>query len=341
MKKNLFSVGIITVVGLLVTTGVIFAASRINVTSTLGGVTGDYFDLDGTLTVQSMKVGDQGTGGVTFFNGTIVNQTTTEAGADNPVAFGDNVRIDGTIFRGATEGPGDDYPVKLNDDVRVFGDLTIDSGGTLNLTGVAITGISSDDLSDIATLPMLDEAETITGDWVNIAYPWAASEIADIVRQVNIPLTGMYSDADGTPAAITTVSTPAVAYTANQGLALVYAEDDTTDFGGQFTVPSDYTSGGVIKALVDTSGAIVNDWNLDFKVAISSAAWDTDMDNETPIDVPNNAGTPDVITFTPTDQADLTGGAVVNFSVWPDTNTATGEPNVEIYGVWFEYTAIQ
>lgn len=341
MKKNLFSVGIITIVGLLITTGVIFAASRINVTSALGGTTGDYFDLDGTLTVQSLKVGDQGTGGVTFFNGTIVNQTTTTAGADNPVAFGDNVRVDGTIFRGATEGPGDDYPLKLNDDVRVYGNLTIDSGKTLDVTGVTITGISSDDLSDIATLPMLDVAETITGDWVNTTFPWAASEIADITRQVDIPLAGMYTDADGTPAAITSLTTPSVAYTANQGLALVYAEDDTIDFGGQFTVPSDYTSGGVIKALVDTSGVLVNDWNLDFKVAISSAAWDTDMDDETPVDVPDNAGIPDVITFTPTDQADLTGGAVVNFSIWPDSNTATGEPNVEIYGVWFEYTAIQ
>ncbi|PIY95633.1 MAG: hypothetical protein COY66_06255 [Candidatus Kerfeldbacteria bacterium CG_4_10_14_0_8_um_filter_42_10] len=194
-------------------------------------------------------------------------------------------------------------------------------------------------------MAMLDEAEVITGDWDNSANPWAAAEIADVTRQVNIPLAGLYTDADGTPAAITSATTPNLTYTANQGLALVYSEDDTIDFGGQFTVPADYTSGGVIKAIVDTSGAIVNDWNLDFKVAISpstgTAAWDTDMDDETPVDVPDNAGAPDVITFTPTDQAAITGGANVYFDIFPDSNTATGEPNVEIYSIWFEYTAIQ
>lgn len=302
--------------------------------------------------VPYLKVGSQGVGGVTYFNGTIINET-TNSGANNPVTFGDNVRIDGTIYRGIDEGPGDDSPLKLNDDVRIFGDLTlnggldIDSGETLNVTGVTVTGLtlSSANLSDVDSIAMLSQAETITGNWVNTANPWAASEIADITRQLEIPLAGLYTDADGTPAAITSVSTPNLTYTANQGLALVYSEDDTTDIGGQFTVPSDYTSGGVIKAVVDTSAAIVNDWNLDFKVAISpstgTAAWDTDMDNETPVDIPNTAGTPDVITFTPTDQAALTGGAVVLFDLFPDSNTATGEPDVEIYSIWFEYTAIQ
>ncbi|PIS42695.1 MAG: hypothetical protein COT24_02210 [Candidatus Kerfeldbacteria bacterium CG08_land_8_20_14_0_20_40_16] len=287
------------------------------------------------IAVPYLKVGSQGVGGVTFFNGTIINET-TNSGVDNPVTFGDNVRIDGTIFRGATEGPGDDYPIKLNDDVRIYGDLTLEG---------SVTGLDSSALSDVASVAMLDEAETITGNWDNTTNPWAASEIADITRQVNIPLASLYTDAAGTPTAITSATTPALTYTANQGLAIVYAEDDTADFGGQFIVPSDYTSGGVIKALIDTSGGIVNDWNLDFKVAISSStgtpAWDTDMDDETVVDVPDSAGTPDVVTFTPTDQAALTGGANVYFDLFPDSNTATGEPNLEIYSVWFEYTAIQ
>lgn len=317
MKKIAFLVGI---------------AATVLVTANIAWAIQNYSD---GIAVPYLKVGSQGVGGVTFFNGTIINET-TNSGADNPVTFGDNVRIDGTIFRGATEGPGDDYPIKLNDDVRIYGDLTLEG---------SVTGLDSSSLSDVASVAMLDEAETITGDWDNTANPWAASEIADATRQVEIPLGSLYADADGTPAAITSATTPNLAYTANQGLAMVYSEDDTIDFGGQFTVPTDYTSGGVIKALVDTSGDIVNDWNLDFKVAISpgtgTPAWDTDMDDEDPIDVPDNAGTPDVITFTPTDQAALTGGAVVYFDIFPDFNTATGEPDVEIYSVWFEYTAIQ
>lgn len=335
MKKSL-AVTLTVIISLGVCVGVVYAASRHNITSTLGGVAGDYFDLDGTLIVRSMKVGEQGTGGVTFFNGTIINQTTTSGGGDIPVTFGDNVRIDGTIFRGSTEGPGDDYPLKLNDDVKIYGDLTLDG---------SISGLDSSGLSDVASIAMLDEAGTITGNWDNTANPWAASEIADITRRVEIPLASMYTDADGTPAAITSATVPNLAYTSNQELAIVYVEDDTIDFGGQFTVPADYTSGGVIKAVVDTSGAIVNDWNLDFKVAIGktgdSATWDTNIDDETPVDIPDNTGTPDIITFTPTDQSDITGGAVIYFNIFPDSNTATGEPDVEIYAVWFEYTAIQ
>lgn len=38
---------------------------------------------------------------------------------------------------------------------------------------------SSDLLSDVASIAMLDEAETITGNWINTAYPWADSEVAN------------------------------------------------------------------------------------------------------------------------------------------------------------------
>ena len=77
------------------------------------------------IAVPSLKVGSQGSGGVTFFNGTIVNETTDSEGNGIPITFGDDVRIDGTIYRGATAGPGDSYPLKLYDDVIVYGDLTV------------------------------------------------------------------------------------------------------------------------------------------------------------------------------------------------------------------------
>lgn len=80
---------------------------------------------------KGVKIGVQGTGGVTYFNGTIVNST-TKNGKDVPVTFGDNVRIDGRIFRGATQGPGDSKPVIIDDDLEIKG----------STTGIGISNIS-------------------------------------------------------------------------------------------------------------------------------------------------------------------------------------------------------
>jgi len=79
-----------------------------------------------TVRVPSIYVGSQGSGGVTFFNGTIINSTTND-GADNPVTFGDNVRIDGRVHRGEDYGPESDgkTPFIINDNVEIAGNLTL------------------------------------------------------------------------------------------------------------------------------------------------------------------------------------------------------------------------
>ena len=120
-KKAIFSVATSTLVATLAVVGVTYASTPAsNDTSFLN---------KGTVEVDSLKVGKQDTGGVTFFNGTIVNSTTS-GGADNPVTFGDNVRIDGRVYRGDNAGPalGDSKPFILNDDVQVAGSLEV--GGT-------------------------------------------------------------------------------------------------------------------------------------------------------------------------------------------------------------------
>jgi hypothetical protein len=94
--------------------------------------------INDTLQVNSLKVGQQGLGGVTYFNGTIINSTTT-SGADNPVTFGDNVRIDGVVYRGATAGTGDTKPFKINDNAEIAGNLTV--AGALSVG--SLTGLSS------------------------------------------------------------------------------------------------------------------------------------------------------------------------------------------------------
>lgn len=127
-KSTLASVGFSTLVSVLAVSGVAYAAS-INATSKLGGSSGDDFEFDGTGRFNSVVIGKQGSGGVTFFNGTIVNGTTTN-GNNNPVTFGDNVRIDGRVYRGANAGGGlgDSNPFVINDDAQVAGSLTV--GGT-------------------------------------------------------------------------------------------------------------------------------------------------------------------------------------------------------------------
>jgi hypothetical protein len=87
-------------------------------------------------------VGQQGSGGVTYFNGTIINDTSTELG-DNPVTFGDEVRIDGRVFRGSKQGPenisGDALPFIIDDDFLLYGDLSFADGVEIDFDGASIS----------------------------------------------------------------------------------------------------------------------------------------------------------------------------------------------------------
>lgn len=298
MRKNLFSIILITVFGLLITSGVILAASRHNVTATLGGVAGDYFDLDGTWTVSSLKVGEQGTGGVTFFNGTIVNQTTTSGGADNPVTFGDKVRIDDTIYRGATEGPGDDLPLKLNDDVRIYGDLTVDG----NISG---------------------QLET--------------------TRRVELPLTAFVTDATGIPTPVDATTTPTLTYIPDQGVTLVYegAEDDT--IGISFTVPDDYLGNPKVMAITDVSeGETLFSLQLSLAVADVEGTpdWDGDLHGMDFSRVPFDQGEPSLYEFHIDETtADRISAGDLIYATFMPRDYDEGMADLEIYAVWFEYTA--
>lgn len=123
-KKTLLTVATSTLVSILAVSGVAYAAS-IDATSKLGGSSGDDFEFDGTGRFNSVVIGKQGVGGVTFFNGTMVNNTTTE-GNDNPITIGDNVRIDGRVYRGETAGSEDSLPFIINDNLKVEGSIEMD-----------------------------------------------------------------------------------------------------------------------------------------------------------------------------------------------------------------------
>lgn len=94
---------------------------------------------------KGVTIGQQGSGGVTYFNGSIVNNTTDSNGKDNPVTFGDAVRFDGMLHRGATTGwQNDTTPLQINDNVKVFGSITVDQASTfandLTLTTATFQG---------------------------------------------------------------------------------------------------------------------------------------------------------------------------------------------------------
>ena len=77
----------------------------------------DNLTVNGTGRFDSAYIGKQGVGGVTFFNGTIINNTTTKSGAGISVTFGDNVRIDGYLHGGPSLGYNDNVAIKIGDNM--------------------------------------------------------------------------------------------------------------------------------------------------------------------------------------------------------------------------------
>jgi len=130
---------------------------------------------------QGHDIEDVGTLGVTTFSASTVD---IDGGTIDETAIGGTTASTGAFTdlssSGAFSLTGDD----VQDD-EVVNDLTIDSTKDINTTGVYKTSgtqISSDDLSDTDSIAMLDEAETITGDWVNTAHPWVDNEVANDIE---------------------------------------------------------------------------------------------------------------------------------------------------------------
>ncbi len=137
MKKSLV-ITMLVIASLVLTVGIVKAA----------GVTTDW-----------LRVGVQGEGGVTYFNGTIINETTGDNDANNPVTFGDNVRIDGRVYRGATAGTSDSLPFIVNDNMEVTGSLTV---GGLSGDGV-VSAANIDPTSNIEVNSLATTEDILAG----------------------------------------------------------------------------------------------------------------------------------------------------------------------------------
>ncbi|MFA6553284.1 MAG: hypothetical protein WCT27_02555 [Patescibacteria group bacterium] len=141
MKRKLF-VSFVVVASLALTVGIAQAA----------GMATDW-----------LRVGSQSAGGVTYFNGTIINNTTGTGGANNPVTFGDNVRIDGRVYRGSTAGTSDAQPFIVNDNLEVAGALTV----TGTITGNVAYDHTVSGLNATTVKSAIDELATTVGKAVS------------------------------------------------------------------------------------------------------------------------------------------------------------------------------
>ncbi|MDD5040199.1 MAG: hypothetical protein PHY34_03535 [Patescibacteria group bacterium] len=250
MKKAMI-VAAVVIASTAITAGIVHAATSHNVTATLGGVSGDYFVIDGVMNVSSLKVGGQGSGGVTQFNGTILNSTTGTGGVDNPVTFGDNVRIDGRVYRGATAGAGldDDKPFIVNDDMEVAGTLTV--GGNDVPTKRVLSGSLDRTAAGDETVEN-DYSDTCTEE-----YPEGLEKYVYHYRKISIPELRVDNPMELRAFISTNAATGSLDvenlwasanYTMTDGAIYVYYKADTHLCGGSITTT--YVTTGDYKIVI-------------------------------------------------------------------------------------------
>lgn len=135
--------------------------------------------------------------GVTQFNGTMLNSSKTK-GVDNPVAIGDNLRIDGEIFRGIKAGT-DTKPVKINDSLQVTGKVEAanfvqTSGDSLSHHKVYEGTIDTSAVGDFSKT-----VSTYAGTYCTLTYVYQWKTIAvPEITMAHMPSVDIYTDLSGT-----------------------------------------------------------------------------------------------------------------------------------------------
>ena len=138
MKKM---IGAIALCGILAFVG-IASATTADTLQPAGASEVGYFS--------SLHVGEEGVGGVTYFNGSIVN-----VGENTPVTIADDLRVDGAISRGFG-------PVKVADDVVIQGNLTVEGTAFIGASKIASHWLNSDGIQAnwVLRIPHASEAPT-------------------------------------------------------------------------------------------------------------------------------------------------------------------------------------
>lgn len=117
MKNSIKLFGVLLVVfGVFVVLGTVSASDAEILQPAEEVVYNEDVTVNGTMRADSAYIGstEPGVGGVTFFNGTMINASIDEEGEGIPLTLGDDVRIDGEIWR---MEKGGDNPIRISDNV--------------------------------------------------------------------------------------------------------------------------------------------------------------------------------------------------------------------------------
>ena len=124
----------LALVGTLALAGIASAATPADTLQPATTITyNEELIVNNTIRVNSAYIGstEAGVGGVTFFNGTMINNSVDEDGNSTiPLTIGDDLRVDGEIYR--TERGGADSPLKVSDTIIPTMDNTNDFGSSSN-----------------------------------------------------------------------------------------------------------------------------------------------------------------------------------------------------------------
>lgn len=215
------------VLGVLAISGVVSASTADTLQPASVITYNDELVVNNTARFDSVYIGKQDEGGVTYFNGTIINQTEDANGAGIPVTFGDDVRIDGRIYRGETAGTsaGDSMPLIVNDNMEVAGTLTV--GG---FSGAGV--ISTSDLASGAVTQTAESSGNIAATQSTIK-TGSSYDVADTVTITtgNSTLFCMYSNLVSSDAFFQTTSM--ALYVDGQPVPHTYRRETTGQGEGQ------------------------------------------------------------------------------------------------------------
>ena len=300
----------------------------------------------GTDAVTALTVGADGyvlvgvTGadpGFVAFSGDIASITTAGVVDFTTVTVGDG----GTGVESLT-----DHSILVGSGTSAVTLLTVGTDGQL-MVGVGSADPQfvsvSGDINSITTAGVVDITALTVTTFACDSGEVGATEIADVVRDIQLPLMAFTVEQPaGTCAVISATTAPGLA-TNDLMASIVWADGETSPVQITFVVPTDYASGGAFKVGCSQSGVTTaNQVDFDIYVNTPGSAFDASATNQTPVAI---AGTPstavEVVTLTPaTDFASLAAGDWVTARIWRD-DTADGTDDLEVKGVQFFYTATQ
>jgi len=255
---------LIAIFGLFALVGVASAATADELQPAQTITYNEELVVNDTLRANSAYIGstEAGVGGVTFFNGTIVNNSVDDDGESVlPVTFGDDVRIDGEMYR--TEVGGEN-PIKLADTLRPQTTATYDLGTTDNQFNDAYLA------GELTVADVTAETVTLTG-----ALTGTTATLTGALTGTTATLTGALT---GTTATLTgaltgTTATLTGALTGTTATFTGAVTGTTATFSGDVAatgdINQDMADNGAVKAMIyvplagDCTAATSRQWTAD------------------------------------------------------------------------------